>query len=30
MSERNQEENLVTTWANAQQKVLAGKGNFVC
>src|SRR3989440_7300392 len=24
MSERNQEENLVTTWANAQQKVLAG------
>src|SRR5947209_17245559 len=24
MSERNQEENLVTTWADAQQKVLAG------
>src|SRR5947199_7204023 len=24
MSERNQEANLVTTWANAQQKVLAG------
>src|SRR5258708_36980207 len=24
MSERNQEESLVTTWASAQQKVLAG------
>jgi hypothetical protein len=24
MSEKNSEENLVTTWANAQQKVLAG------